>query len=235
MTAGFQFGRRYGGTGWRSNPFREGLPVKDDMVDRGFTFCRMLYTSVRSEAMGHGWNTDYPLSDENFMTRFEQLTTVQISRWDDGLPGHAVVRPMDDTLFECPFLFASDVGTVGLSTEEANRLRDYLLKGGFLWVDDFWGDRAWDHWVREIQFVLPEFEIVDLPMDHQLLHALYLVPEIPQVPSIQYWNQSGRRSTSERGRESVPWAAIPAIESAMACCSARTRSRSRCASIFGER
>ena len=109
---------------------------------------------------------------------------------------------MDDMLFECPFLFASDAGVMGLSTEEADQLRKYFMKGGFLWVDDFWGDAAWDHWVREISYVLPEYEIVDLPMDHPLLHALYRVPEIPQVPSIQFWNESGRRRTSERGRES---------------------------------
>jgi hypothetical protein len=172
-------------------------------VDRGFTFCRLLYRSVRSEPLGHGWNTDYPVSDRNFMTRFEQLTTVDISRWDNGEPGFAVVRPTDDELYQCPFLFASDVGTMGLSEIEAVRLRDYLLKGGFLWVDDFWGDWAWEQWSIQLEAILPGDPVLDVPMDHDLLSALYHVPSVPQVPSIQFWRRSGRSTTSERGRESA--------------------------------
>ena len=61
--------RRYWGSGgWRPNPEREGLPAgPNGVTDRGFTFCRLLYQSVRSEPLGHGWNTDYPGSDWNFV------------------------------------------------------------------------------------------------------------------------------------------------------------------------
>ena len=120
-------------------PLREGLPERP----AGFTFCRLMYTSVRSEASGLGWSTDYPGSDINFMIRLSQFTTTHISRWNDGEPGHAVVRPTDPTLFSCPFVIMSDAGTVGFSDTEVARMREYLLKGGFLWADDFWGDRAW--------------------------------------------------------------------------------------------
>ena len=183
-------------------PLREGLPTRGGVVDRGFTFCRLFYRSVRREAGGQGWRTDYPLSDANFTTRIEQLTTVRVSRWDDGEPGFTVVSATDPELFECPFLFASDVGTVDFTDEEAERLREYLLKGGFLWVDDFWGDRAWQYWAGEIGRVLPDHEIVDVPVEHNMLHALYRVEKIPQIPSIQNWRRMGG-GTSERGAESA--------------------------------
>jgi hypothetical protein len=197
--------RRYWGSGgWRPNPEREGLPVASNGVtDRGFTFCRLLYRSVRREPLGHGWNTDYPGSDWNFVERLEELTTVRPAQWEDGWPGFAVVRPSQDELFQCPFLFASDVGSAGLSPEEAERLRAYLLKGGLLWVDDFWGTWAWESWARQIAEVLPEYPIVDVGPEHRMMETLYDVPAVPQVPSIQFWRRSGRRSTSEQGRDSA--------------------------------
>jgi len=206
MLGGFQTRpqiRAYTGTGWRSNPYREGLPTaKNGVVDRGFTFCRLLYRSVRSEQMGHGWNTDYPGSDHNFLVRFEELTTVQPSTWADGQPGYAVVRAEQDELYECPFIFMSDVGTVGFSELEVVRLRDYLLKGGLIYVDDFWGEWAWMNWASEIGRVLPNHAIVDIGPDHLLMHALYEVSDVPQVPSIQFWRRSGGY-TSERGADSA--------------------------------
>ena len=60
------------------------------------------------------------------------------------------MRLTDDALFHCPFTMATDVGTLEFSPEEAHRLREYLLKGGFLWVDDFWGTPAWEQWSVEI-------------------------------------------------------------------------------------
>jgi len=205
LLAGFQVQQRYwGGGGWRPAPFREGLPTAGNgVVDRGFTFCRLLYQSVRREPMGHGWNTDYPGSDHNFMTRLEELTSTKPARWADGQPGFAVVRATQDELYECPFLFMSDAGTVGFSELEVVRLRDYLLKGGFLYVDDFWGEWAWRQWASEIARVLPEYPIVDVGPDHPIMHALYEVPEVPQVPSIQFWRRSGRRATSEQGADSA--------------------------------
>jgi hypothetical protein len=197
--------RRYwGGGGWRPNPEREGLPAAaNGVTDRGFTFCRLLYRSVRREPLGHGWNTDYPGSDWNFLDRLEELTAVQPAKWEDGWPGFAVVRPSQDELFECPFLFASDVGSAGFDDAEVERLRAYLLKGGVLWVDDFWGSWAWQNWTTEIGRVLPGYEIVDVEEDHRMMEALYDVPGVPQVPSIQFWRRSGGRQTSEQGRDSA--------------------------------
>ncbi|NNF26722.1 MAG: DUF4159 domain-containing protein [Gemmatimonadetes bacterium] len=196
--------RFWGGGGWRPDPYREGLPVAENgVVDRGFTFCRLLYTSVRREQMGHGWNTDYPGSDHNFLERLEELTTTRPAVWADGQPGYAVVRPMQDELFQCPFLFLSDAGTAGFSDDEVRRLRLYLQKGGLIYADDFWGDWAWDHWASQLARILPEYPIADVEPGHTIMEALYRVPEVPQVPSIQFWRRTGRSRTSERGSESA--------------------------------
>ena len=113
-----------------------------------------------------------------------------------------MISATEEELFECPFLFSSDVGTAQFSEQEAANLRAFLLKGGFLWVDDFWGQRAWRQWVQEISKVLPDFEIEELPNDHPLFSIVYRVEEVPQIPSIQYWRQSGGR-TSELGPQSA--------------------------------
>jgi hypothetical protein len=186
------------GRGWRMDPLRSGAPEQRG----GFTFCRLYYDSVRREAFGQGWRTDYPASDANFMLRLSQLTTSQVSRWQDGQLAHTVVSATDDDLFECPFLFASDVGTAGFSDVEVVLLRQYLLKGGFLWADDFWGDRALAHWTAELRRVLPMYDVVELQMEHPIFSTAYAVRRVPQIPSIQFWRRSGGQ-TSERGEESA--------------------------------
>jgi hypothetical protein len=100
---------------------------------------------------------------------------------------------------------ASDVGTIGLSTEEAQRLREYLLKGGFLWVDDFWGSEAWTQWVSQLSLVLSplEYPIEDLPLDHPLYSTWSYVAKVPQITNIQFWRRVGGTTTSERGDDSA--------------------------------
>lgn len=180
-------------------------PNRDIFSGDSFTFCRIQYTSVRDEALGHGWNTDYPDSDINFMIRLSELTNIRINREKDGAPNHVVVEPTDEALFDYPFAFMSDVGTAGFDEREAKHLRKYLLRGGFLYVDDFWGDRAWEHWAGQMDKVLPreDYPIRDIPLSHDIFHIVFDVKEMPQVPSIQHWRRTGGTSVSERGAESA--------------------------------
>ena len=173
--------------------------------DRDFAFCKVMYNSVRYEQLGMGWATDYPYAGINLMIRFSELTTGRVSFDNRGNPNHWVVRFMDDALFNCPFTMASDVGTIGFSRQEAARLREYLLKGGFLWVDDFWGTAAWLHWKSEIAKVLPpsQYPVVDVPLSHPVFRTLTHVLKVPQITAIQFWRGVGGRTTSERGYDSV--------------------------------
>ena len=117
-------------------------------------------------------------------------------------PIHFVVRLSDDALFNCPFLMASDPGTVGFNDVEVERLREYLLKGGFLWVDDFWGTPAWTQWSTEIARVLPEFPIEDVSATDPIMHAQFEMTQVPQISNFQFWRRTGGRDTSERGPDS---------------------------------
>jgi uncharacterized protein DUF4159 len=194
------YGRRY----FREGSFPPQFPPKD-FRDGDFTICKVMYTQVRREAMGIGWMTDYPYAAVNLMIRASELTKIRVSMDGSRNPRPWVVRLTDDALFQCPFIMASDVGTMGIEPDEAARLREYLLKGGFFWVDDFWGTEAWDHWVRQISQVLPpdEYPIVDVPMDHPIFRTLHLVTQVPQVTNIQFWRASGGTTTSERGEDSA--------------------------------
>jgi len=85
-------------------------------------------------------------------------------------------------------LAATDVGTVLFTDQEAEIPRNYLLKGGFLWVDDFWGPYAWDNWVGQISKVLSpaQFPIRDLGLDHPIRRTLFEFTDLPQIPSISF-------------------------------------------------
>ena len=193
------------GQGFR---FREGsLAARyapPQMPDGAFVVCRLAYRQVRSEPMGIGWMTDYPYAEVNLTTRLSELTRTRVSRDESGQPNFFVVRLTEDALFNCPFTVASDVGSLGFAPEEADRLRTYLLKGGFLWVDDFWGSPAWRQWSTEIGKVLSpaEFPIVDVPLDDPILRTMFVVEKVPQITNIQFWRGVNGQSTSERGADS---------------------------------
>src|SRR5215204_685233 len=110
--------------------------------DSDFVICRLMYTEGR--AFAGGWRTDYPLGDRNLSIRFGELTKTRVSAARDGSRNHYLVRITDDQLFHCPFIIAGDVGSIEISPTEALRLREYFLKGGFLWTDDMWGDDQWE-------------------------------------------------------------------------------------------
>jgi hypothetical protein len=174
------------------------------MPDSNFVVCRVAYRSVRVEPMGIGWQTDYPFAEINLSTRLSELTKTRVSRNPDGQPNHFVVRLTDDALFNCPLTMASDVGSLGFSPGEVERLRAYLLKGGFLWVDDFWGTLAWRQWSTEIAKVFPpsEYPIEEVPLDDPMLRSMFEVAKVPQITNIQFWRGVGGQTTSERGADS---------------------------------
>ena len=191
---------------WR---FREGrIPPRfapGVMPDGAFTFCRIMYERARFEEMGVGWATDYPYAEMNLLTRLSELTRTTISRDEHGQPNTWVVRLTDDALFNCPITMVSDAGTIGFTSEEAERLRAYLLKGGFLWADDFWGTAAWAHWEAQIGRVLPQgdYPIVEVPPNDPIFRSQFQVAEVPQITNILFWRSVGGRTTSERGSDSA--------------------------------
>src|SRR5262245_38960958 len=173
--------------------------------DRNVAGCHILYNSVRREANGSGWRTDYPWGQRNLLIRLSELTKTRVSWKEKGVPHVWLVRLTDPALFDCAYLMASDVGTIGFSAEEAAALRLYLEKGGFLWVDDFWGEAAWDQWSRELARAMPshEYTIEDVPLSDPIFRSMMQVKRIPQVPGIGFWRSGRGHTTTERGAESA--------------------------------
>jgi hypothetical protein len=199
-TAAAQDWYRGYGRGWNRVPPR--LP-KADSYDGSFSFCRGLFTQYRGEPSGSGWSTDYPDADVNFSIRFAELTKTRVGRQSSGDPNHLVVPLAHGYLYNCPYVHMEDVGTLRFSDVEVVRVRDYLLKGGFIWADDSWGSVALESWEREIGRVLPpsEYPIVDLSPDHAVFRMMFQIAKLPQIPSISHWRRSGG-GTSERGSDS---------------------------------
>ena len=163
--------------------------------DGGFHFCRVMFASDRREKQG--WSTDYPGADLNFSVRLAELTKVRVTMAREGgepFPDAVVVRLTDDALFQCPFIFMEDAGTARFTEIEGERLRDYLLKGGFLLVSDYHGTWAREQFDQEIGKILPpgQYPIVDLtPPDHPMWQVMFPVTRLPQMASINTWRRSG--------------------------------------------
>jgi hypothetical protein len=163
----------------------------------GFNFCRVMFSSDHREKQG--WRTDYPGADINFSIRVSELTKINVTMQNDSSeipePDAVVVRLTDDALYQCPFIFMEDAGTLRFLPAEVPRLRDYLLKGGFLLVSDYHGSWAQEQFDEEIARVLPRsaFPIVDLtpPYDHPLWTTMFNVTQLPQMASINTWRRTG--------------------------------------------
>jgi hypothetical protein len=192
--------QRRGGFGFSQR--EERFATLEDF-DGSFQFCRVVFRQA-SNGDGGGWSVDYPRADENLSVRLSELTKTSVSMGADGVPNHLLVNLGDPVIFHCPFIMMTEVGALYLTDDEAKTLRDYLLKGGFLWADDFWGEYAWNFFEQQLRRALPsgQFPIIDLPLDHPIFHSLMTVERIPQIPSINAWGGPGGR-TSERGAESA--------------------------------
>ena len=190
--------------GRRGGRFGGAVPVATpESFDGAFHFCRLAFRASRA-GDGGNWSVDFPRADVNLSIRLSELTRTVVSVDGAREPRHLVVQPSAPELFQCGFVMATEVGSAYFDEEESARLRDYLVKGGFLWVDDFWGSYAWDFWRAQLERILPpsQFQIVDLPPAHPLFHAQFQVDQVPQIPSINYWAGSGG-DTSERGSDSA--------------------------------
>jgi hypothetical protein len=196
-TAEAQFGRAFRGA--------EVATAAD--FDGRFHYCRMVY---RGSFNGNGgsWRTDYPNADINMSIRLSELTKIGVSKDPSGSPKPLLVRLGGEEMFQCPLIIMSAPGSALVEETEAERLREYLLKGGMLWTDDSWGSYQWQHWMTQLRKVLPaaEFPIFDVPLAHALFRTQFEVTEIPQIPNIGFFLRSGGR-TSEQGADS----AVPVV------------------------
>ncbi|MCO8125356.1 DUF4159 domain-containing protein [Stieleria sp. TO1_6] len=190
-----QWGRR--GRARSIEEDRRGVP--DWEVDRRFpgdlfTFARVRYDSY---GRGGGWQTDYPDSDLNFSLRLQQLTTIKVN------PDPVIVNLTDENLSDYPFLYMIEPGGIALSEPEVLALRRYCENGGFLMVDDFWGDTQYQDLAFELDRVFPNHRPFEVPLEHEIFHNVYDLKQKPQVPSINAaaggvsyeWSRDGSDTT----------------------------------------
>lgn len=135
------------------------------------------------------WETDFPQGDDNFSHRLTQLTRISVSQT-------AAARTFTATdLGDFPLLYMSDPGYMVMSKEENQALARYLANGGFVWVDDFWGDAEWQQFANVMRRVLPGREWRVLPPEHPVFHTVFDLPGIPQIPALPFASPGG--STAE--------------------------------------
>ena len=137
--------------------------IEDRFKSDVFTFARVRYSSLGG--WGGKWAVDYPDSDLNFSYRLHELTALEVD------PYGKIIELTDDRLFDYPFIYLIEPGDLMFSEEEVLALRRYLSNGGFLMVDDFWGEREWDNFYREIKRVFPAREPQEVPLEHEIFHT----------------------------------------------------------------
>nr|WP_145170429.1 DUF4159 domain-containing protein [Rubripirellula lacrimiformis] len=190
---------------WRNNQSgidtdRRGVPswdVDPKFIGDTFTFARVRYDSYGGRGRGGGgWRTDYPDSDLNFSLRLQQLTSMKVN------PDPVIVELTDDNLFDYPFLYLIEPGALVFSEAEVAGLRQYCENGGFLMVDDFWGDAQYENLRLELKRVFPDRDAAEVPLSHEIFHCVYDLKEKPQVPAI---NAAYRMANGEVGSWERTW------------------------------
>jgi hypothetical protein len=162
-------------------------PVQGQRGVHAFYFTRAQYNDYRGGGRGNrgggSWATDWPKSDNQFVTVLKRLTNLDVQQSEFG----NVVRLDDPELRRFPFIYMLEVGGISLSQAEVEGLRGYLLAGGFAFIDDFWGDGAFYNFASQMKVVLPKHEIVELRLDHPIFKTFYEIEALQQMPSINHW------------------------------------------------
>jgi len=199
------------GTGWAQNLWREYPSIErgwnrrqdappDGAAPSEFVVGRLMFPQTRRGWMlgagpgdwlqgGTAWTVDYPEGDRTFARLLERLTTIDV---------RTVEQPvnLDEGIdaYYWPFLISGLVGAWDLTDEHAAKLREYLLRGGFLLCDSFYGTVEWDGFVAGMRRVFPDRPILELADDHPIFHAVYDLTERPQIPTWQHLPYGGYRN-----------------------------------------
>jgi len=163
-----------------------------------FTFARLAHASNDGSGWPR-WQADWPHAEEHFGAGLSRLTTIDVA--ETGV----VVDLQSDIVFDYPWLYAVEVGALALSASEIHQLREFLLRGGFLLVDDFHGVVEWRGFEQAIRRVFPDRPILDLDDSAEPFHVLYDLSEREQIPGIRPLMQ-GR--TWEKGGRHPVWRGI---------------------------
>ena len=153
-----------------------------------FTFARLKFGAEEGYRYGGGriWDDDSPDADLSLTYRLFQVTSLKVR------PGLHYIDITTKDLANYPFVYAAAAGRMDLTDDVVSALHTYLLNGGFLMVDDFWGDDQWRHFYEQIKRVFPDREPVELKPDHRIFHTVFNFKQAPQIPSVGAFLQTGQ-------------------------------------------
>src|SRR5262245_49174079 len=163
--------------------FRRGYSPAVDQPLTGepkeWTFARLAYDGTGFRG-GSGWAVDYPRAEYHFSQAVDRLTRIDVH------PDGHVISPNSDDLFDYPWLYAVEVGSWTFNEAQAARMREYLLRGGFLMVDDFHGEYEWQVFVEGMRTIFPDRLIEDIPATEAFYSLPYEIKPRLQVPGPSY-------------------------------------------------
>lgn len=160
--------------------------VSKEAPNDDFTFVRIRYPSStdgggfghRRRGGGGGWHVDYPGADMNISFRLQQMTSLRVN------PNSAIIEIEPEQMRHYPFIYMDEVGRIDLSEPQSKALRDYMLNGGFLMVDDFWGTEEWDVFYQAFKQIWPDRDFVELGLEHDIFHSVFDLKVKPMVPGM---------------------------------------------------
>jgi hypothetical protein len=183
-------------------------PVSRALPNDVFTFARLRYQSGGGWGRGrrnYKWTTDYPDADLNFCYRLQQLTSLEVN------PVPVVVDIDPEQMRHYPFIYMIEPGDIDLSDREAAIMRDYMMNGGFIMVDDFWGIYEWETFYRALKQIFPEREPEELDLSHEVFRMVFPLKVKPQIPAVgvalagrsagitHEWNKPGSETPQYKG------------------------------------
>jgi Domain of unknown function (DUF4159) len=190
---------------WGQKPFREwpaieyaNFPIPPDANRPAeWTRARLRYPDITGYSLRGGgryfnfagyWTMDYPRSDRHLLAGVRRLTRI-----DSRSTEQVVELDGSGEVNNWPTLYGVEVGHWMLPEDQAQQLRDFLLRGGFFMVDDFHGDQPyhdvfseWQTFLASMSKVFPDRPIEDIPDNDPIFHTIYDLQERFQVPGAQF-------------------------------------------------
>jgi hypothetical protein len=161
-------------------------PVTDDrFAGLQWTFARIKYNSYSGDARSNlrlgywdePWAIDAPAAEQNLTRRLRAVTSIEV--------GDPVVITLDDEkLWQYPWIYIVEPSNLSLNEKQAATLREFLLRGGTLMLDDFHGPYEWDLTVKQMKLIFPDREIVEIEPPHSIYTCFYKIDKYPQVPGL---------------------------------------------------
>ncbi len=188
---------------YRRGGFRRSLEIRDpemlrqqEVMEKAlnpefgedvFTFARLKFQADPDYRFGGGrlWDDDAPEADLNLIFRLHEVTSLKVR------PGLNFIDITTKDLAKYPFVYLASAGRVILTDEETAAMRHYLLNGGFMMADDFWGDDQWAHFREQLARIFPGREPVELSLEHRIFHTVFDFKKQPQIPSVGAYLRTG--------------------------------------------